>query len=310
VTIVAVLTKERMGEYVRAVFNMLKDTDGLPVAKVIERIPEFINLTDFERSTYPTQPGVVRFTKTVRFATIKAVKVGWMVKDKGRWFLTPEGRRAFDMYPDPIALQDELDRLYKVWQDAVKGTGVVPPSPDDLETGVSDESALAGVSAEEAEEAAQRQIESYLQAMNPYEFQHLVAALLRGMGYHVSWVAPPGKDDGVDILAYADPVGAKGPRVLVQVRKKENPTTRPELEAFMANIGDHDVGLFVSLAGFTLDAERKARGQEKRRIMLWDGQRLQELWIEHYLSIPEPDRRRLPLKAVYFLAPSLDGGAG
>src|SRR5581483_1369220 len=36
----------------------------------------------------------------------------------------------------------------------------------------------------------------------------LVAALLRAMGYHVSWVAPPGPDRGVDIIARTDPLGA------------------------------------------------------------------------------------------------------
>ena len=44
--------------------------------------------------------------------------------------------------------------------------------------------------------------------MPPYQFQDLVAALLRAMGYHVAWVAPPGKDGGTDIVAYTDPLGA------------------------------------------------------------------------------------------------------
>ena len=33
----------------------------------------------------------------------------------------------------------------------------------------------------------------------------LVAVLLGGMGYHVSWNAPPGPDRGIDIIAHNDP---------------------------------------------------------------------------------------------------------
>ena len=39
---------------------------------------------------------------------------------------------------------------------------------------------------------------------NPYEFQDLVAALLRAMGYYTPFIAPKGKDGGVDIIAYRD----------------------------------------------------------------------------------------------------------
>jgi len=46
---------------------------------------------------------------------------------------------------------------------------------------------------DEAEEKSWEQIQQYLQQIKPYEFQELVADLLRAMGYHVSWVAPPGK---------------------------------------------------------------------------------------------------------------------
>lgn len=37
---------------------------------------------------------------------------------------------------------------------------------------------------EEAEETAWNEIEEYLKAINPYDLQKLVAALLRAMGYH------------------------------------------------------------------------------------------------------------------------------
>jgi len=43
--------------------------------------------------------------------------------------------------------------------------------------------------------------------------QDLVAGLLRGMNYHVSWVAPAGADKGVDIIAHPDPLGIQRGRI-------------------------------------------------------------------------------------------------
>jgi restriction system protein len=33
------------------------------------------------------------------------------------------------------------------------------------------------------------------------------------MGYYVDWVSLPGPDRGIDIIAYTDPIGVKGPRL-------------------------------------------------------------------------------------------------
>lgn len=40
------------------------------------------------------------------------------------------------------------------------------------------------------------------------------------MGYYIQSVAPRGKDGGIDIVAYTDPLGAKIPRIKVQVKHK------------------------------------------------------------------------------------------
>ena len=58
-----------------------------------------------------------------------------------------------------------------------------------------------------------------------YEFQDLVADLLRAMDYHIAWIAPPGKDRGIDIIAYTDPLGASVPRIKVQFKHRDQSTT-------------------------------------------------------------------------------------
>lgn len=71
----------------------------------------------------------------------------------------------------------------------------------------------ARVTFDQAVEDAWSEVGILLKQMDPYDFQDLVADLLRAMGYHVSWVAPPGKDAGVDIIAHTDPLGANPPRI-------------------------------------------------------------------------------------------------
>ena len=51
------------------------------------------------------------------------------------------------------------------------------------------------------ESDAREGIKRYIVSKNPYEFQDMVAALLKAMGYYIQSVAPKGKDGGVDVVA-------------------------------------------------------------------------------------------------------------
>jgi len=106
------------------------------------------------------------------------------------------------------------------------------------------------------------------------------------------------------MIAYTDPLGTSNPRIKVQVKRQpETKIAVADLRSFMAVLGDQDVGIFISAGGFTSEAEREARGQEKRRLTLIDLDRLVALWIEHSARLDDADRQRLPLKPIYFLAP-------
>ena len=161
----------------------------------------------------------------------------------------------------------------------------------------------ASITFEQAEEQAWSEIEQYLRDMKPYDFQDMVAGLLRAMGYHVSWIAPPGKDGGIDIVAWSDPLGTRPPRVKVQVKRVGQNISVEGLRAFMATLGDDDVGLFVTTGGFTKDAEEEARTQEKRKVTLVSLEKLFDLWVEYYGRLSDEARARLPLRPIYFLAP-------
>ncbi len=294
----AEITRLRQGQILRAVFKVLIDNpEGLPVREVIASVEVSLPLSDFEKSSYPNKPQSRRFDKILRFSTIGAVKSGWLVKSKGSWSITPEGHAAYTTYLDPTEFFLEIVRRYKEWR---KATQKIEIDVEDIEI---DEHSRT-TTFEEAEESAWGEIAEYLAKMPPYEFQDLVGSLLRAMGYHVPWVAPRGRDGGIDIVAYTDPIGAIGPRIKVQV--KRNPAGKigvDGLRSFLAVLGTQDVGLFVSLGGFTSDAEAEVRSQENRRLMLIDMERLVLMWIEHYGKLREEDKTYLPLRPVHFLAP-------
>ncbi len=170
---------------------------------------------------------------------------------ESQWILTDAGREA-QQFPDPAALQRHASRLYRQWHASLAGdeTGAITTT---AEQDMPDPGSIV----EEAEEAAWAQIDDYLRHLNPYDFQNLVSALLRGMGYFVEWVSPPGPDGGIDILAHTDPLGAKGPRILVQVKHRDSKATVEQLRSFLAILGDSD----VSTEGFTSEAERAGRSQ-------------------------------------------------
>ncbi len=284
--------KRRRGELLRAVFEVLaQHPDGIQAKDALAAVEQSIELTDFEKANYEGSD-VRRFEKTVRFQTINAVKAGWMLKDKGVWTATEDGLAALAAFSDPEAFMDEASKLYKEW--------VKEQPPQTVEGDDEEESAEASITLAKAEETAWGEIRKHLHATDPYEFQQLVAGLLVGMGYHVSHVAPAGKDGGVDILAQADPLGTNGPRVKVQVKREVSKTDAKTLRAFMSVLRADDVGVFVTLGGFTSDAANEARS-ETRRITLIDASTLLDLWVQHYEQIPERDRLRLPIKPVYFL---------
>ena len=84
---------------------------------------------------------------------------------------------------------------------------------------------------DEIEQVALEGLEGFINKKNAYEFQDLVAALLRGMGYYTPFVAPKGKDGGVDVVAYRDPLGTENPRIQVQVKHREFSATVQEVTA-------------------------------------------------------------------------------
>ncbi|PAW76987.1 MAG: restriction endonuclease [Verrucomicrobia bacterium Tous-C9LFEB] len=285
------ITAHRTGEIQRAVLNILtQHPEGLRAKDVLQKVADSLELTDFEKGNYAS--GVRRFEKIARFSTIGLVKAGWLIKDSGIWSVTPDGKTALSQHKDVEDFKKAVDAKYREWEAG---------QPEDKEVETSEESVSSIATLEEAEEDAWTEISDYLSELPPYDFQDLVAGLIEAMGYHVSYVSPPGPDRGVDIVATVDPLGIQGTRIKVQVKRRADKADADAIRSFLSLINDNDAGIFVNLGGFTNEAERIAREQERRKLTLIDGQKLLALWVEHYSKLKDTPRRLLPVKPIYFL---------
>jgi restriction system protein len=277
------IAPRRIGEFLRIIFVRLwQESAGLPAGEILAYIPQAMLLTDFEIGISPSTH-IPRYEKAIRLATTPYVNAGWMVKSRGRWLLTEEGKRACKSFPTADAFYTEAARIFADWQES--------------------RSSLA-LMTEEAEEKAWEQIRSYLQEMRPYEFQLLVGDLLTAMGYHTAWSAPPQKERGfVHFVIHADSLGLSVPRIKVHILHSGQPVMFEGLKAFMSVLGPGEAGIFISSGGFTSSVVEEALTQKTYQISLVDLENFFDMWVEYYDRLSQAARQRFPLKPIYFLAP-------
>lgn len=295
------ISGERVGQILQAAFRELKAVGGVaPARELLDRIEPKLGLTTYELGQHQT--GAIRWRNAVQWYSVDCVKAGYIRKIAGKWHLTVEGEKALSLPPGEF--MRNANRAYRQWKhsrsvEADKGSAApaldLPTAPE--------EAVIRQMTYDDVLEQAQTLIEKHIRSLDAYQFQDLVGALLVGMGYHVPYIAKRGRDGGVDLIAYRDPLGTVAPRIKVQVKHREQRLTVKEvreLEGLLRKEGD--IGLLVSSGGFTSEVEREIRVAGKH-IELMDLERLITLWQQHYDQIPETGRALLPLVRVFVLAP-------
>jgi len=64
----AEITARRQGEMIQTLFQILEgEPEGLQAKEAIARVEGELQLTEFEKSTFPRNPDLVRFPKILRF---------------------------------------------------------------------------------------------------------------------------------------------------------------------------------------------------------------------------------------------------
>jgi restriction system protein len=265
---------------------------------LLERSEPKLNLSEYEKAVYK-KTGYIRWQSIVHFYSIDCVKAGYLQKSSGRWILTPEGDKALQK-PAADFITSAVQQ-YRAWK-ANKATSE-EDGPDVPEEPEEEEKLVRQTAYDSAVAQARSEIEEHIDKLPWYDFQKLVAELLVAMGYHVPFVAPPGRDGGVDVIAYKDPLGTLAPRIKVQIKHRDQKVSVREvreLEALLRKEGD--IGLIVSSGGFTSEVEREIRSSSKH-IETMNLDRLIKLWQEYYDQIPEAGKLLMPMVKLYFLSP-------
>jgi restriction system protein len=150
---------------------------------------------------------------------------------------------------------------------------------------------------EEVKAQADELVADLISRLDPYDFQDLVAELLRAMGFRAV-SASAGRDRGVDIVAHPDPLGFERPRIKAQVKHRTDSTGGPEMRSFIATLREGESGLYVSTGGFTTDAKVEAQ-RAREPVTLLDRDDFIRLLLEHYEDLDPEYKAQIPLRKVW-----------
>lgn len=161
-------------------------------------------------------------------------------------------------------------------------------------------------SAARIEQATQDFIVRTLHAeLEGHEFEHLVAEVLRAMGYEARVTQASG-DGGVDVLASRDRLGLEPPLIKIQCKRTTSTIGGPDVQALVGTLahGGNERALFVTLGGFSPAARQIAAHRHDVRLI--GAEELVSLLLEHYDALPARYRRMLPVRQVYVVDQELE----
>ena len=212
-------------------------------------------------------------------------RVRWL-KRVSRDDLSAPARNSLGSTLTVFQLDDHLPEIHRI----VTTTDEAPsPTDEDEDTPPFFEDIRA---------TADELIADLISHLDPYEFQDLVAGVLRAMGFRAVTVAP-GPDRGVDIVAHPDPFGFERPRIKVQVKHRKGNVGGPEMRSFLGTLRAGDSGLYVSTGGFTGDARLEAAERSREPVKLLDRDDFIRLLLEHYEALDSEYKAQIPLRKVW-----------
>ena len=273
--------------------EMSRRGGSMPAKALYPFVNENVELTDWEKEPAGKMK-YIRWTNSFQFYSIDYQKAGFIVKKNGNWYLTPEGETALKKTPEEV-----MNFANEAYHDLRR----LNPKDEKPEEEPNDETSEKdnAMNLDLLESDAREGIRQFIVSKSPYEFQDMVAALLRAMDYHTPFIAPKGKDGGIDIIAYLDPLGAKTPRIKVQVKHKpDSAIGASDIRALLGVLRAGDIALFVTSGTFSSDA-RNTSTSSREFIRLIDGDEFIDMWQEYYDKMSDDDKNMLPLKRIAFL---------
>lgn len=290
-------------------FEVLRDNDGhMSVTDMFDEVKDKVNIPNELLETYETNTNYPIWIILVKFFTVKCVKTGLLEKREGSWYMSEEGLKLVEK-GEKVFVQ-KVKKLYQEWlnqrneerEREIQSSRLLDErivdtdsdAPLNTEEVISDH-------VESQDEFALNEIQNHLRNMHFMDFQKLCGALLRGMGYYVHQDSKEGRDGGVDVWAYSDPLG-KPPSIKLQAKRfNEGKVSLKVLNDLRLNLAEGDIGIIVTSSTFDKGCKEAAQKERGKHIELIDSARFLELWKKYYSNLSQDDRDKLPLRPVYFL---------
>ncbi len=230
--------------------------------------------------------GNYKFDPTVFDAEYPHIREVKWVKRVSRDTFSPPARNSMGSILTVFKMNDHLAEIHR----QAIGSGWEKAEPEE-------ETEPAPPFHEDVQAKADELIADLISQLDPYDFQDLVAAVLRAMKFRAV-STPPGRDRGVDIVAHPDPFGFETPLIKVQVKHRKGSATGPEVRSFLGTLRSGENGIFVSTGGFTSDAELE-KMRSLNPVALLDRDSFITLLLEYYDTLEPEFKAKIPLRRIW-----------
>ena len=305
-------TYKLIGQVTWAALNELKTLSGKEASPVkfsdlkshmIENLSRY-PFADWDFALKLVKSGQPKWLYYLGWAGTLLTKLDYKVSKSGYWETTPDGDAFLKKHQTKQAkakAETWLGSQYPVY---------FPPRPRKTKSPAEEADTLSlEVPTQKSfdEDEASNQISAHIENLGWRKFQDLVGYLFEGMGYTISYASTSGPDDGIDLIAHRDPLGAEGAILKIQVKhteskKKAKSVPIGEIQRLNGICqSDNSLGIFVTSKEFSSKAASQVKLGATPNVTLIDYSRFVKLWIQHLETIPEEGKAMLPLKQVYVL---------
>ncbi|MEQ9218267.1 MAG: restriction endonuclease [Cyclobacteriaceae bacterium] len=128
-----------------------------------------------------------------------------------------------------------------------------------------------------------------IQEMDPFQFEYLVAELLRKIGYEDVDVTKRSGDKGIDVVGNLTVGGLTHVKTVIQVKryKTGNNISGKYITQLRGSAEVDQRGLIITTSDFTKDAINESKATNKMPVALVNGQKLIELLFKYRVGIKE-----------------------
>jgi restriction system protein len=265
----------------------------------VYRFAKEINEGDYILTYYQSSRELIIGTATGRYEFAPLLfnkdyphirRVNWL-KRISRDVFSVAARNSMGSILTVFSLDDHIDEIHRV----TLGQKLPLDPPEDSEV-----EADPSLYYKDVKSKSDGLISDLVSNMDEYDFQDLVAAVLRAIGFRAI-SSNPGRDKGIDIIAYSDRLGIQTPRIIGQAKRQKQTISGPEMRSFIGTLRNDDRGIYVCTGGFTKDAIDEARNAQ-RPVSIFDLAAFIELLLENYELLEPEFRVLIPLRRVWIPA--------